>query len=592
MILQSKHPDIIGLHGGHHASVALMRNDEVAAVITEERLSRVKKHEGYPFRSLSYIKKQYDIAHLDTIHFDDDSRIFIEDTARDIAALQKRNLYRPPYFLRAILLKFSLTRNLLALRDEWVTRQWFGKRNRILFSREVKRVLPETTVQYGDHHRSHAWAAVPFFPQDGKRRLVITLDGIGHDVAGSINLFENGRLAVLHRFPASASLGLLYGSIVVLTGMKQVEDEFKIMGLAPYAKRSAGELAYEELKKLLWWDEEKMSLCSPINMRYVVAHLIAAEFNIRHRFDSMAYGIQKLCEEIAVAIVRSAIKKYDCHDIAVGGGVFMNVKANQIIAALPDVHSFSITPSCGDESLAIGAAMEAYASLHNGDLSKFKPITDLYLGAVYTDREVERALLPYRDTTKYMVRHYIEGEENSVERAVAELLAKGEVVGRFKGRAEWGARALGNRSILANPSLREMVTFINEMIKKRDFWMPFAASVLYEDRNEYFLNPKDLYAPYMAITFDATEKAKQHLSAAIHPYDFTVRPQMVKQEVNPEYHALIAHFKSLTGISGVLNTSFNLHGEPNVETPQDALSTFERSGLRHLAIGNYLLSKL
>jgi carbamoyltransferase len=171
------------------------------------------------------------------------------------------------------------------------------------------------------------------------------------------------------------------------------------------------------------------------------------------------------------------------------------------------------------------------------------------------------------------------------------LLAKNNVVGRLKGRAEWGARALGNRSILANASSRDTVKLINEMIKGRDFWMPFATSLLYEDHHDYLHNEKNFFAPYMSITFNTKEKAVKELPAALHPYDLTSRPQMVTQEMNPEYHLLLTEFKKITGSSGILNTSFNLHGEPNVESPYDALRTFDISGLQHLAIGNYLISK-
>ena len=170
-------------------------------------------------------------------------------------------------------------------------------------------------------------------------------------------------------------------------------------------------------------------------------------------------------------------------------------------------------------------------------------------------------------------------------------MSKNNVVGRFSDRAEWGARALGNRSILANPSSRDNVKLINEMIKNRDFWMPFATSLLYEYADVYLYNHKMKLAPYMAITFESKEKAHQEIIAALHPYDLTSRPQTVTKEANQKYHNLINEFRNITGIGGVLNTSFNLHGEPNVESPYDAIRTFDLSGMEYLAIGNYLLSK-
>jgi carbamoyltransferase len=161
----------------------------------------------------------------------------------------------------------------------------------------------------------------------------------------------------------------------------------------------------------------------------------------------------------------------------------------------------------------------------------------------------------------------------------------------MNGRAEWGARALGNRSILANPSDFETIRIINEMIKNRDFWMPFTPSMLESEEKRYIVNPKGIPAPYMCVTFDSTPLAQKHLQAAMHPYDKTVRPQLVSKAWNPSYHATISAFKALTGIGAVLNTSFNLHGEPNVNSPQDAIHTLEHSGLRNLAIGHWMVQK-
>jgi carbamoyltransferase len=165
------------------------------------------------------------------------------------------------------------------------------------------------------------------------------------------------------------------------------------------------------------------------------------------------------------------------------------------------------------------------------------------------------------------------------------------VVARVKGREEFGARALGNRSILANPKDVRVVSHINKMIKSRDFWMPFAPSILARRVGDYVVNPKGLFSPYMMLTFDSTPLGREDLSAACHPYDGTLRPQMVENSYNPDYYRLIEAFEGLTGIGGVLNTSYNLHGEPIVSSPEDAIHTFENSGLVHLALGQYLISK-
>jgi carbamoyltransferase len=207
------------------------------------------------------------------------------------------------------------------------------------------------------------------------------------------------------------------------------------------------------------------------------------------------------------------------------------------------------------------------------------------LGKEWTDAEIGKYLKEHVGK-KYKIRKCAD-----IEDEVAKLLASGEVVARFNGRAEWGARALGNRSILANPSDFNTIKLINEMIKNRDFWMPFTPSMLAAEEKRYTLNPKKVFAPYMAITFESTAEAQRDLPAAMHPYDHTIRPQMVLKEWNQSYHKLITAFKKRTGIGGVLNTSFNLHGEPNVNSPADAIHTMDNSGLRNLAIGSWLVQK-
>ena len=215
-----------------------------------------------------------------------------------------------------------------------------------------------------------------------------------------------------------------------------------------------------------------------------------------------------------------------------------------------------------------------------------KKIENLYLGTEYSDEEIEE----YLRKNGYFNKYLIEKPDN-LNKKVAELLVQNKIVSRFAGKMEFGARALGNRSILANPSSYETVRIINEMIKNRDFWMPFAATILKEESNQYLINKKNIEAPFMSITFNTTIKAQRELTAAIHPYDKTSRPQILDKKTNPDYYEIISEFKKLTGIGAILNTSFNLHGEPNVESPKDALYTFDQSGLGCMVIGSFLLSK-
>lgn len=580
---------ILGIHGGHDATVVLLKNGVFIEAMSEERLSRQKKHAGFPYLSLAYLKNKYQIdsfAEVLVVGTDKESYWFktLEDNI-----IHRQSPIKINHYARSLGVHVPFLGKLLAWRDAQLLRSIHNG-----IAEKVKSFMaekfPQARITYLDHHLAHAWATVPFYLDYFKPRVVLTLDGAGDSLAGSVCVYKNGTIERLSTTPMSASLGLLYCAVVDILGMARNEHEFKVMGLAPYAKASAGDKVYQKLKELIWFNEETLQFESKIPLDKATPYLIAKSF-YQYRFDSLAYGIQKLTEELVIVMAKAAIKKTGITDVAIGGGVFMNVKANQYLRALPEVTSLSVAPSCGDESLAIGAAVARYSELHKGDLSNLKPLKNIYLGSEFSDMDIKLAIDTYPDKNNWQITYFDQSNKVSIEQKVAELLSQNSVVGRFKGRSEWGARALGNRSILANPRSRDNVKLINEMIKGRDFWMPFATSMLYERRNDYLVGVNDYLAPFMAITFETKPKAHTDLIAALHPYDLTSRPQMVTAESNPSYHALILHFEQLTGVGGILNTSFNLHGEPNVENPADALRTFALSGLPHVAIGNYLISK-
>jgi carbamoyltransferase len=266
----------------------------------------------------------------------------------------------------------------------------------------------------------------------------------------------------------------------------------------------------------------------------------------------------------------------------------MNVKANMLLAQEEWVRELFVFPSCGDESNAVGAAYLGYLDFCARQRVPPAPraFGPAYLGPGIDDAEVE-AVVRARDLA---ARHRV-SEPAAMEAKIAELLVADGVVARCAGRMEFGARALGNRSILANPSDHRVVPLINRMIKNRDFWMPFAPSVLREREADYLVNPKGLASPYMMLAFPTNQKRRDEIVAAVHPHDGTARAHIVDEAWNPAYHRVVREFESRTGIGAVLNTSFNLHGEPLVCSPQDAVDTFERSGLQHLALGRFLISK-
>ena len=214
-----------------------------------------------------------------------------------------------------------------------------------------------------------------------------------------------------------------------------------------------------------------------------------------------------------------------------------------------------------------------------------EPLRDLYLGPEASRADEERAL------ERFEASRWLEVESaGDLEARAAELIAGGEIVARCKGRMEFGARSLGNRAILADPTRPEVIRIINDMVKNRDFWMPFAPSILEECAGDYIVNPKRLAAPYMILSFDTTERVAE-LAAAIHPYDRSARPQLVSRDWSPDYHRLLTEFKRRTGRGAILNTSFNLHGFPIANTPEDALDVLENSGLEHLLLNHFLVHK-
>ena len=432
------------------------------------------------------------------------------------------------------------------------------------------------------HHLLHAFS--PCFNLN-KKTIIFTSDGEGSGLCATVNIYDGKDLKVIARTHKNDSLACLYAISTIYLGMKPLEHEFKVMGLAPYAKKDKVEETYLKLKELFHIDENLIFHCkynSPFIDYYFNKELRFV------RFDTFAGAVQKLVEELNIEWIEKAIKKTGIKDVALSGGLFMNIKAAQRISELNCVDSLFVMPSCGDESNAIGACLyghKKYCEENNLEL-KPEPITDLYLGPKYGDDYIEKYIKREKLQENYIIK-----KSSNINKEIAKLLAKGEIVARCSGRSEWGARALGNRSILANPKHPDTIRVLNETIKDRDFWMPFTPSILDKFANKYLVNPKKVYAPYMNITFNSTKKAQQKMPAAIHPYDLTVRPQVVYKSWNPDYYEVIEEFSKLTDTGAILNTSFNLHGEPNVLTPEDAVHTVKNSSLRYLAMNNYLFEK-
>jgi carbamoyltransferase len=545
---------ILGIHDGHTATACILDNGKLKAMVSEERLWHEKEKGGFPegaikeVLSISGIKpSEIDKVAVATLtppllpeHFNDPKF--------------PRNLYQSLYkFIPKSILQGD------SYVDPIVNFVHKISRRREEIERRLRELGIKGEIIFVEHHLAHASSA--FFGSGFERSLVLTLDGAGDGISGTYYVGDGLKLELKSKISAYNSLGEFYTRITEYLGLKPLSHEYKVMGLAPYAEPKYGEEVYKRVRKFFEVRGDRIINKAGVYKRDYLKVFQKVFYKVR--FDVIGYVAQKVLEDVVFEWVDNV--KGDFDTVALGGGVF-------------------VMPSAGDESIAYGAA--AYVSAQNG--IKPEPIGTLYLGRDFSEKEIEEALSEI-DEKKFK----IEKIGKDIHEYVADLLVEGFVVARFYGRAEWGARALGNRSILADPRSLNVVSRINRMIKHRDFWMPFAPSVLDEDFEDYFIVPtRSKSERYMILAYPAKPRAQRELPASLHQGDFTGRPQVVFKEDNPEYYSLIKRFKEKTGVGAVLNTSFNLHGYPIVYSPKQAIFTLLNSDLDALAIGEYLVMRI
>lgn len=583
--------NIIGIHDGHNATVALLREGRITYAVSEERLSRVKNQGGFPARVLDRVLAETGLRPADI-----DKAIFTTNNVhnstwfdRDLLLKRYRETmdYQPSApGIKSILGKFAVSRL-----GRWrpKARTPSVEQRAARFRPLLERGFSLAQIDTMDHHTAHA-ASAYFAHHDFDRDvLCLTNDGGGDGLCGSVSIGRAGQLQRLAEIPVRNSFAALYARATFLMGMMPLEHEYKLMGLAPYADQKKAELLAKQLLSYFEWPDEA-PLMWRLSNQFGSANTLSAHLKkifYLARFDVMAAAMQNFAEEMALRWVRNCVRETKTRHLVLAGGLFMNVKLNQKILALPEVDSVYIIPSCGDESTPMGACF--WGAVQAGfPISQLKPLTDLYLGPTYSEAEIQSVVKNARTNATIQIE---QPESISIEEAVTNLLAQGKIVAWYQGREEFGARALGHRSILADPSRPELIRELNRSIKSRDFWMPFAGSLTDKQAQEILDNPKEHQAPYMMMTFRIKNNFEE-IRAAAHPYDETIRPQVVDQSWNPAYYRLMELFEQESGKrGGILNTSFNLHGYPIVSSPADALDVFLRSGLRYLAMGPYLLRK-
>jgi carbamoyltransferase len=581
---------VLGISETHCATAAVLRDGEIVGCASEERFSRLKNDAGYPRRAIAALLAELGLASGDL------DRVVLAGTRIPSYDWMNRVMRDEVYMRRYYGVRLEASPPLtgrarklgakLGLLDSAPGKAPLTDAERRGHVTEHLR-LANDRVRFADHHTCHAAAAYYGSPFRGQPALVLTNDNSGDSLCGTVSSARGVTLTRHEATPSGpGSLGSFYTLVTLLLGMKPGEHEYKVMGLAPYAPVRETERAVAALGKVFGMAEGKPSRFEWRRRGSLYRALLEATLGLR--FDGIAGGAQQILEEALTRWTRVARERYGGERLALGGGVFMNVKANMLIAQERWLGDLFVFPSCGDESNAIGAAYLGYLDLCASARIEPapKPLGPAYLGPDVRDAEIE-AVVRGRD----LASRYCVSEHEAIEEKIADLLVSDGVVARCAGRMEFGARALGNRSILANPSDHRVVDVINRMIKSRDFWMPFAPTVLREREADYLVNPKGLASPYMMLAFPTNAKGRDEIVAAIHPQDCTARPHILDETWNPSYYRVIREFERRTGIGAVLNTSFNLHGEPLVCSAEDAVDTFERSGLPHLALGHWLISK-
>lgn len=588
--------NILGINDGHQSSAALMVDGKIVAALAEERFTRRKNEHGYPRHAIEACLNVAGLVRGDIDHVAIASRELPpsyfkirRDSDFSIADFWREQTdYWYPVFYEDKKLSYSdvfkdkyCSENFVyddsLIKDDFDMEGMRNARNKYVCD-EIG-IAPDQ-VSFRDHHACHAYYGLLARRKSEEEYLVLTADGFGDGANASIwtGRHDQALTEILHT--DQCHIGRMYRYATLLLGMKPAEHEFKVMGMAPYANPKYGEAAYHVYAETLQVDglDFKYDVAPRDNFFHFKDRLAG------QRFDAIAYGIQRRCEELVSEWVGNAVRETGLRKVIFSGGVAQNIKANKCVWEMETVDDIFVPPGAHDESLSIGAAYMANI-LDNSDQGASGEFANAYLGTVYDAADVEVELNELAADDKFAV-----GRAGPAD--VAKLLAEGNIVGWLNGRMEFGARALGARSIIADAGDPDVIRKINSQIKIRDFWMPFAPSMLAERADDYIVNPKGIDGRYMTMAFESTPRAHKEIPAALHPYDRTARPNIVTREQNPDYHELISEFEKLTGVGAILNTSFNLHGEPVVESPADAISTFLRSGLRHLYMSGWLLSKV
>ncbi|MFL2845753.1 MAG: carbamoyltransferase [Candidatus Puniceispirillaceae bacterium] len=592
---------ILGISAFYHDSAAcLLKDGEIIAAAQEERFTRKKHDAGFPLNAIQYCVKEAGItaSQVDNVVFYEKPFVKFERLLETYLAFAPKGFISfskamPVWIKDKLFQKSALIKNLNSILDGNVN--W---RERLLFS---------------EHHLSHAASA--YYPSPFERAAVLTLDGVGEWTTTSLAIGKGCDLKVVKEIHFPHSLGLLYSAFTYYTGFKVNSGEYKVMGLAPYGEPRYADVIREKLITVaddgsFQLDMSYFDYATGLTMTNKKFDALfggpprTSETDLTQREMDLAASVQKVTEDIVIGLAKGIAKETGEKNLCLAGGVALNCVANGMLLREKIFDNIWIQPAAGDAGGALGAALSTWYLHHNNErrISKVRDkMKGAFLGPEFKDSDIEAEL-------KACGAVYEKLPEDELINKVATALAEEKAVGWMQGRMEFGPRALGGRSIIADPRSNVMQKQLNLKVKYRESFRPFAPSVLRQDINEWFEHNTD--SPYMLLVADVRKDKRRAMTSeeealfgidklnvprssvpAITHVDYSARIQTVHADTNPLYHAVISKFKEKTGCPLVVNTSFNVRGEPIVCTPTDAFKCFMGTEMDVLAVGNYLLRK-
>jgi carbamoyltransferase len=561
-------PYVLGIWDGHDSGAALVKGDTVVFATNEERLSRRKLEVGFPTLSIQACLEGAGLSAKDITVVSCSTADVAKTLTRLFPFMKERH-----YQLRRRKVKPPL----LELQKRfkfWMTTRGAGPLSTSLSTSSIKKELLRagflgTELHIVDHHAAHAACAAFCSPFDDA--LIITMDGLGDGLSGSISVFENGRLNRIAALPAAHSLGVFFEQVTYLLNMRELEDEGKVMALSDYCF----DIPAKDNLMHDFFEVYGLGIKAKYSPTAMFSKL--SEIVWKQPWEMTSRMAQDVLETNVLTLFRNAMAKTGKHHLAWAGGIASNIKLNMKIRHIEGLENWFVFPHMGDGGLAMGAAL--LTNYEKFGISRMA-INNVYFGQGFTEEQMKEAL------EKAQIDY---SRVENIEAKVAELLSREKVVLWFQGRSEFGPRALGDRSILAPAHSLKCKEDLNLLLKRRNWFQPFCPSMLKEDApvliNDYDGKPSQ----FMTMAYVAKDEVLPHVAAVIGK-DGSLRPQIVEEE-NQKYRRVIEEVKKLTGYGIILNTSFNRHGEPLVNTPADALRTFKTTGCEYLVMGNFLIER-